>query len=100
MNHNLPKNGHAPGCLRDGFLELLYSDDNELTEEEIYGERRSFRWLCGKLWNCTDIMPSCDCNTVELPFGSTYAKAARKLISEDNLVSALKAANKDQVQDA
>jgi hypothetical protein len=35
--------------------------------------------LCGKLWNCTDILPQIGCNDAQVPVGSTYARAARAI---------------------
>lgn len=33
--------------------------------------------LCGKLWNCTDSLPSTACRDADVPTGSTYAQAAQ-----------------------
>lgn len=35
--------------------------------------------LCGKLWNCTDILPPLACGDAEVPLGSTYAYAAQAI---------------------
>ena len=35
--------------------------------------------LCGKLWNCTDILPQIGCNDAQVPVGSTYARAAQAI---------------------
>ena len=56
--------GHTRGDIRDAFLESLDSDKPDLA-------------LAGRLWNCTDILPSQYCSLLELPSGSTYAMAAR-----------------------
>ena len=36
-------------------------------------------WLIGKLWNNTSILSSSNCGVLEVPLGSTYASAVRKL---------------------
>jgi hypothetical protein len=53
--------GHAPGHLRDRFLELI--------EECDYS--RELTALAGKLWNCTDIVPGSVCCGLDEPAGST-----------------------------
>jgi hypothetical protein len=81
---------HLPGHLRDGFVALVIegdeeaeglffydSDKQEQWERMNAGERR--RWLCGQLWNCTDVLPVFYCDEVGLPQGSTYAQAARRI---------------------
>jgi hypothetical protein len=35
--------------------------------------------LLATLWHCNDVMPADVCGTLELPAGSTYSIAARKL---------------------
>jgi hypothetical protein len=55
--------GHLSGTVRDVFLESLESNRPDLV-------------LAGKLWKCTDILPSRYCSLLGLPPGSTYAKAA------------------------
>ena len=94
----LLRGGHAPGFLRGLLGEALETStpdswvdalDDELGESHMYDQhlplwmsmtktQRAF-WLTSNLWHCTDIMPSMMCGDVELPCGSTYACAARKL---------------------
>jgi transcriptional regulator with XRE-family HTH domain len=57
------RGGHAPGHLRDGFLQWL-EESLDLRPEaplqptvEINGEPRPISWLLGQLWNCTDTLP-------------------------------------------
>ena len=62
--------GHAPGQFRDAFLEAVEFEETDSPE---------FIALCGKLWNCTDILPRDACNDLDIRQGSTYAMAARVL---------------------
>jgi hypothetical protein len=83
---------HYPGHLRDAFHDAMdaYLTGAEVDDELFYdpaqqqrwaamdaGER--FRWIAGKLWHCTDIMPGETCAILELEPGSTYARAARRI---------------------
>ena len=92
------RGGHAPGHLRHAFLHglgegwgsawpapLAEAEALDWSNEQraawwagLTVEQRA-RWLTGQLWNCTDIMPSLACEQLELPLGSTYARAARHL---------------------
>ncbi|MEU6388793.1 hypothetical protein [Streptomyces sp. NPDC046939] len=63
--------GHAPGHIRNAFLEAV-----ELAESGQPLRRKDW----GRLWNCTDILPGCICDSLDLPRGSTYAQAVRSLI--------------------
>jgi hypothetical protein len=46
--------GHAPGYLRDEVLKLI--EDKELLSDKSKADR--LYNLLGKLWNCTDKLPS------------------------------------------
>ena len=60
--------GHAPGHLRDAF-RIYLEDDEDLVLEDFwwsagmqarwdhYGPQERRRWLFGRLWNCTNVMP-------------------------------------------
>jgi hypothetical protein len=39
-------------------------------------------WLTGQLWNCTDMVPQMTCRDLDIPPGSTYAVAVRRLRAE------------------
>lgn len=72
--------GHAPGHLREAFLEYLNGDPDSETISIGYEEKAMpLRWLLGQLWNCTDILPEEYCTKLELMSGSTYAQAVRKI---------------------
>jgi hypothetical protein len=58
--------GHAPGPIRDAFLESVDAGKPD-------------KVLAGRLWNCTDILPSAYCREVGIQQGGTYAQAVRKL---------------------
>ena len=82
MAYRANRGGHAPGHLRDAFLEWLdkyWFTDEDCDTVEIDGQRRPLRWLIGQLWNCTDILPGSYCDELELQIGSTYAMAVRKV---------------------
>ena len=65
----LPSNS-APRALRDRFLNALDTDDYA-----------ALRVLCADLRNCTDIVPRSVCISLGLPRGSTYAIAAKSIVS-------------------
>jgi hypothetical protein len=99
--YNPSRGGHAPGHLRSALVQCIedrtpgpwYSalaDENVLSFmsakmqerwEDMPLEERG-RWLTGRLWNCTDVLPGTNCDDLDLPRGSTYALAARKLRAE------------------
>ena len=87
MPYEPSRGGHAPSGLRDAFLEFI-EDLGSLEEYratirdgviEVDEKRMPVRWVLGRLWNCTDILASADCATLDLPRGSTYAQAVRWL---------------------
>jgi hypothetical protein len=59
--YNPARGGHAPGHLRQAFLDYLDERDNHPSLDdaiEAGTEDRTLRWLIGQLWNCSDILPS------------------------------------------
>jgi hypothetical protein len=65
-------NGHAPGHVRERFVEAV--------EEAGFRAATSLKrgdWTA--LWNTTDILPRSECAMLDLPQGSTYAQAVRSL---------------------
>ena len=89
MSYQPNRGGHAPGHLREAFVEWL--DDPQQTEVVVgwNEERRRLSWLVGQLWNCTDILPSDvreQVNSLLLgepnDFRNTYAAAVRRLKGE------------------
>ena len=66
---------HASGDLRDRFLELVEEGWTNAPPLGLFV-------LAGKLWNCTDVMPSHLCGKLELPQGTTYSQAARIIRSQ------------------
>jgi len=83
MSYRANRGGHAPGHLRDAFLEYLDRgceiDLRHRVKVGYEGKQMSIRSLIGLLWNCTDILPGHYCSELDLPAGSTYAIAVRKL---------------------
>lgn len=63
------RGGHAPGHIREQFREWM-EDDTLLSHADALE-------LTGKLWNCTDTMPSDLCQLLELTQGSSYAQGVR-----------------------
>jgi hypothetical protein len=92
------RGGHAPGHLRDALLDTLdwaYQEDwfERLAEDpdvlifrnpskqerwERMSGREKALWLCGQLWNCTDILPRLVASEFDLR-RNTYAVLARHL---------------------
>ncbi|HEY1243342.1 MAG TPA: hypothetical protein VGF29_00790 [Hyphomicrobiaceae bacterium] len=76
------RGGHAPGDIREAFLDALLADELPATVE-VRGRQMPLAQLCGLLWNCTDTLPG-NCVGIirdiirdyERPIGS-YAHAAR-----------------------
>jgi len=84
--YNPGRGGHAPGLLREAFTDWIDQRwrDESATPEEMHtvtidDEERPIEWLIGRLWNCTDILPGTDCDDLDIPPGSTYAVAVRKV---------------------
>ena len=77
---------HAPGYLREVFCEYLESTDKSGTVK-VDGGVKPVKWLLGQLWNCTDIMPAASCDELDMPRGSTYAMAARRVASSTSIAS-------------
>ena len=79
MNYKPNRGGHGPGFLRDAFQEWVEEEDQERKTVIIDDEEKPLNWLLGQLWNCTDILPGCDCMLLDIPSGSTYAQAVRSI---------------------
>ena len=65
---------HCPERTREQFQDLivnLYVDHVCPTDTHLT--------IAGRLWRCTDILPGGDCETMDMPKGSTYAQAARQV---------------------
>jgi hypothetical protein len=48
-------------------------------------EEKSIDWLLGQLWTSTDVMPGGYCDQLDLPHGSTYAQAVRRMKEKPDL---------------
>jgi hypothetical protein len=75
------RSGHAPGHLREAFLEALeaYYDSPGGAQA-----RADLLAACGPLWKCTDVLPGGDCDLVrdivnDDRRGFSYAVAARRI---------------------
>ena len=65
---------HCSEDIREEFqtvLRHLYIDGKRPT----FNERK----IAGRVWKCTDILPGDDCEILDIPRGSTYAQAVRKM---------------------
>jgi hypothetical protein len=78
---------HAPDYLRDALRCYIEIDpdpnsDIELATVPLRHEKQPFRVkrLIEQLWDCTDQLPSVDCDLLDIPRGSTYADAARRIL--------------------
>ena len=89
------QSGHAPGHIRDTFLEAIqaYADwsgdgapPTVCREIKYIPHQISIAKACGLVWNCTDILPGAAFDMIadlELPAGSrTYAAAARAMLAK------------------
>ena len=85
------RGGHAPGHLREAFLELTDWRNPWKKIAEIWKEDGSvafdfeespipIRRVLTRLWNCTDTIPWLACADLEIPLGSSYAQAVRKIV--------------------
>jgi hypothetical protein len=71
LNNELILRGNAASpALRNRFLKAFAADDYA-----------ALRGLSADLRNCADILPSTVCAALGLPRGSTYAKAARTIVT-------------------
>lgn len=77
MRYNASRGGHAPGHYRDAFWDWVDAGMPSTLRFGWDNEEKSATWLIGQLWNCSDIMPCNGCEELELPLGSTYARAVR-----------------------
>lgn len=74
---------HKGTHLRDGFQEYLDFDGPPADfRVEHNGRDYGIVWLLGKLWTCTDILPWSYCDQLDIPAGSTYARAAQMMKAE------------------
>jgi hypothetical protein len=70
------RSGHAPGHLRNPFLDAV----EELPRGYRGSDLLPLRAAAGRLWNCTDVFPGHACDILGIERGSSYAQAARHLI--------------------
>ena len=88
--YNPARGGHAPGDVRDAFLEAIeafenWEDGDDEPTVEVRGSDLPISQACGLLWNCTDILPGGAVTSLRDLDGddafkrSTYAGGARFL---------------------
>ena len=66
-------------CLDDAFGENNISSTQLASKWKAMTSRERGVWMIGKLWNDTSILSSSNCGVLDVPLGSTYASAVRKL---------------------
>ena len=94
MKYDAAYGGHAPGYLRDAFLEAIDAYENWQNGEpqptvDVRDRPVPIADVCGLVWNCTDILPNSVCSQLDNLFahgenfraGGTYAQGARLLKS-------------------
>ena len=88
-----------PGHLRSAFEEVVAKVDCEGASMShltvtINDENKPLRWLIGQLWNCRDRLQGAACDDLDLPRGTTYAQAVRRMASTLESEETLKMAKK------
>lgn len=75
---------HYPGHIREAFEEWVDTGLPAVATLDVNYEPTEVpaRRFLGILWNCSDILPGHVCRELDMPQGSTYAKAARALRAE------------------
>lgn len=69
---------HVAEQLREAFAELVETGKMPGAEFWPDGNAKDEAWLRGKLWRCTDLMPSALCAYLGLVSGATYAHAVHQ----------------------
>lgn len=75
---------YSPTYLREGLQDFLDSDHDDFVVETADGDQ-DINWLLGQLWHSTDILPVGYCDHLEIPQGSTYARAVRRIRERPDL---------------
>jgi len=75
---------HKNAEIRETMLFWLDSNGMDYPKEiasfiQKDGQTCELRKTLGRLWNCTDILPATYCLQLDIPRGSSYAKAVRDL---------------------
>lgn len=79
---------HTSNELR-GVFEMLARDEDFIEGYPLAlpadgpGYLNPRRWVLGRLWHCTDIMPGDLCDDLDLPRGSSYACGAQLVAKLD-----------------
>jgi hypothetical protein len=70
---------HVGGHLREAFCDWV--EQGMKGKPKIDYEPVEVKWLLVRFWHCSDIMPWMLCNDLEMRHGSTYARAAQRLMA-------------------
>jgi hypothetical protein len=69
---------HKQDFVRHAFIE--WAERGGLEDTITIGNAQyTVDWLIGRLWHCTDILPSSTCASLGMPRGSSYAQAVQAL---------------------
>ena len=84
--HKGKRERHVPEYLRQAFEEYvsLLVQGKAPKVMVVNGQRESARHVVCKLRYCTDPLPDIRCQQLDIPSGSTYARAARSLMPIEN----------------
>jgi hypothetical protein len=82
---------HFGGHLRDAFCDWVEEGMPPLVECEEHYEPITWtaEQLLGRMCHCTDIMAAGTCDQLGIEPGSTYARAAQRLLAERKQFSAV-----------
>ncbi len=81
---------HYPGHLREAFCRWACEGTPPLASVEVDYEDAVWpaEKLLGRMTHCTDVMPGYACDELEIERGSTYARAAQRLLAERRRLAA------------
>lgn len=73
---------HRSSAIREALQDFL--DGDVAASDFLVGDEpgHDVKWLLGKLYHCTDILPAGYCEHLDLTHGSTYAQAVRTIKRE------------------
>ena len=76
---------HTPKHLREAFQAWIWDRHGKLMDVSLTDAVNpeapglTVEALIGRLWNCTATLPGAECEAIDIPRGSTYARAVQDL---------------------